>query len=98
MSTEAADVLVIGGGNAGIVAALTAAQAGRGVVLLERAPAALRGGNSKYTRNIRCVQSDAVIGEYSEEEFLADLLSIGGPEVNATLTRLLVAESCALPR
>ena len=44
-----ADVIVIGGGNAGICAALTAAESGARVTVLERAPAEKRGGNSFVT-------------------------------------------------
>ena len=43
------DVLVIGGGNAGLCAALAAAEGGVRVLLLERAPADKRGGNSFVT-------------------------------------------------
>ena len=53
------DVVVIGGGNAALVSALTAADAGARVLLLERAPVVMRGGNSRHTRNIRCVHRDA---------------------------------------
>ncbi len=49
------DVLVIGGGNAALCAALTAREAGASVMLLERAPKPWRGGNSPHTRNIRCM-------------------------------------------
>jgi tricarballylate dehydrogenase len=43
------DVVVVGGGNAGFCAAHAAAERGRRVVLLERAPRDLAGGNSYYT-------------------------------------------------
>lgn len=43
------DVLIVGGGNAALCAALSAAEQGAGVVLLERAPFEERGGNSAYT-------------------------------------------------
>ena len=43
------DAVVIGGGNAGICAALTAAESGARVTVLERAPAEKRGGNSFVT-------------------------------------------------
>lgn len=49
------DVLVIGGGNAALCAALMAAGAGCTVHLLEAAPQAWRGGNSQRTRNLRCM-------------------------------------------
>jgi tricarballylate dehydrogenase len=43
------DVVVVGSGNAGLSAALSARQAGGSVLLLERAPVTQRGGNSMYT-------------------------------------------------
>src|SRR3989344_9675024 len=49
------DVLVIGGGNAALCAALMAREAGARVLLLESAPRARRGGNSAHTRNLRCM-------------------------------------------
>jgi len=44
-----ADVLVIGGGNAGFTAAHAAAERGRKVILLEKGTEELSGGNSFYT-------------------------------------------------
>lgn len=49
------DVLVIGGGNAALCAALTAREQGASVLLLEAAPREWRGGNSQHTRNLRCM-------------------------------------------
>ena len=46
------DVLVIGGGNAALNAAITARHAGRSVLVLESAPEVFRGGNSRHTRDI----------------------------------------------
>ncbi|MCY4013882.1 MAG: FAD-dependent tricarballylate dehydrogenase TcuA [Gammaproteobacteria bacterium] len=42
-------VVVVGGGNAALNAAIAAREAGAEVTLLERAPFALRGGNSRFT-------------------------------------------------
>ena len=42
-------VAVVGGGNAALNAAIAARQGGAEVTLLERAPFALRGGNSRFT-------------------------------------------------
>ena len=43
------DVIVVGGGNAAICAALSARELGASVLLLERAPESERGGNSAFT-------------------------------------------------
>ena len=43
------DVIVVGAGNAAFCAALAAREQGAKVVVLERAPEAERGGNSRFT-------------------------------------------------
>ncbi|MBX9757252.1 MAG: FAD-dependent oxidoreductase, partial [Beijerinckiaceae bacterium] len=52
------DVLVIGGGNAALCAAITAREAGATVLLIEWAPKAFRGGNTRHTRNLRAMHSE----------------------------------------
>jgi tricarballylate dehydrogenase len=49
MEASIFDVVVVGGGNAALCAALSAAEAGAKVALLERAPEEKRGGNSRFT-------------------------------------------------
>ena len=49
-ATRRWDLLVVGGGNAAVVAALSANDLGARVLIVERAPRALRrGGNSRHT-------------------------------------------------
>lgn len=46
---QVSDVVIVGGGNAALCAALAASEAGSTVTLLEKAPEHLRGGNSYFT-------------------------------------------------
>jgi tricarballylate dehydrogenase len=95
------DVLVIGGGNAALCAAIAARRRGADVLLVERATRQWRGGNSKYTRNLRCVHhepNEVMPGRYDEEEFFEDLMQVTGPETDQELARLCIARSCEAPR
>lgn len=49
MAASEAEVVVVGGGNAGLCAAIAAADAGRKVLVAEWAPEERRGGNTFYT-------------------------------------------------
>ena len=90
------NVLVIGGGNAALCAALMAAEAGARVTLLEAAPREWRGGNSAHTRNLRCMHDapqDVLVEAYPEEEFWQDLLKVTGGITNEHLARLTIRAS-----
>jgi len=90
------DVLVVGGGNAALCAAMTAGKAGANVLLLESAPKDFRGGNSRHTRNLRYVHecaNDHLTGPYLEDEFWDDLLRVTGGRTNEQLARLTIRES-----
>src|SRR5215468_7650866 len=90
------DVLVIGGGNAALCAALMAREAGANVMLLEASPRERRGGNSQHARNLRCMHDapqDVLVDAYPEEEFWHDLLKVTGGATNEALARLVVRAS-----
>lgn len=90
------DVLVIGGGNAALCAALTAREQGASVLLLEAAPREWRGGNSQHTRNLRCMHDapqDVLVESYPEEEFWQDLQRVTEGNTNEALARLVIRTS-----
>jgi tricarballylate dehydrogenase len=90
------DVLVVGGGNAALCAALAAREAGASVLLLESAPREWRGGNSGHTRNLRCMHEapqDVLTGAYPEEEYWQDLVKVTGGVTDEALARLAIRES-----
>ena len=90
------DVLVIGGGNAALCAALMAREAGASVRVLEAVPREWRGGNSMHTRNLRCMHDapqDVLVEAYPEEEFWQDLLKVTGGQTDEALARLVIRHS-----
>lgn len=87
------DVLVIGGGNAALCAALVAREAGASVLLLEAAPKEWRGGNSIHTRNIRSMHDapqDVLLEAYPEEEYWQDMLKVTGGLTDESLARFVI--------
>jgi tricarballylate dehydrogenase len=93
------DVIVIGGGNAGVVAALAANDLGASVLILERAPQHLRGGNSRHTRNVRCIGDGDGFGSgpYTFDELWDDLCNVGEGPNDEMLAQFTVRESGTLP-
>ncbi|WOH54416.1 FAD-dependent tricarballylate dehydrogenase TcuA [Bradyrhizobium sp. sBnM-33] len=90
------DVLVIGGGNAALCAAISARRAGASVLVLEGAPKFYRGGNTRHTRNMRCAHdsaTDILTGPYTEEEFWDDLLRLTGGQTDEELAKFMIRES-----
>ncbi|MEZ0172336.1 FAD-dependent tricarballylate dehydrogenase TcuA [Microvirga sp. TS319] len=90
------DVLVIGGGNAALCAAISARRSGASVLVLEAAPKFYRGGNTRHTRNMRCAHDTAteiLTGPYTEAEFWDDLLRVTGGQTDEELARFMIHES-----
>src|ERR1700736_1820687 len=94
--TRKYDVLVIGGGNAPLCAAIGARRAGAGVLWREAAQKFYRGLTPRHTRNMRCAHdaaTDILTGPYTEEEFWEDLLRVTDGQTDEELARHMIAES-----
>jgi tricarballylate dehydrogenase len=97
---EVVDVLVVGGGNAALTAAITAREAGACVMLLEHAPRDFRGGNSRHTRNLRAMHDKpegVLVESYGEDEYWDDLLRVTGGQTDEALARMTIRASAGLP-
>lgn len=93
-------VVVVGGGNAGICAAISARRAGADVLVVERGTEVFRGGNSRHTRDIRYAHDgpDGIaVGSYPRDEFLADLAGVSDERSDRDLADQLADGSTSLP-
>jgi tricarballylate dehydrogenase len=99
-AVEHVDVAVLGGGNAGLCAALAARRTGASVLVLEGAPREFRGGNSRHTRNLRTMHdapTDLLVDTYTEEEFVTDLMRVTAGRTDEALARRVVRDSAECP-
>ena len=93
------DVIVIGAGNAGLCAAITAAEAGCRVLVIEAAPQDMRGGNTRHTRNLRAMHdapTDVLSEAYHFEEYFDDLMRVTKGVTNKDLATLTLEKSAML--
>ncbi len=90
------DILVAGGGQAGLIAAIVAAEKGAKVCLLEGAPRTHRGGNTRHTRNLRPLHVgplSVLSGTYDEAEYWDDLMRVTKGKTNEHLARMTLRQS-----
>ncbi len=90
------DVLVAGGGNAALCAALAATKGGAKVLVVEAAPKAWRGGNTRHTRNMRVAHDEGngiLTGPYPKDEFMDDLMRVTKGNTDSDLANLTLEKS-----
>jgi tricarballylate dehydrogenase len=69
MAGDRIDVLVVGCGIAGLSAAVSAAERGARVAVIERAPREERGGNTRYTESFWRMKSETQVADDFEDRF-----------------------------
>ena len=79
MSVHEYDVVVVGGGVAGLSAACAAAEDGARVALLERATEAETGGNTRYTEAFLRMRSLEETAEGLEDTLVDDFMGHPDP-------------------
>ena len=93
------DIIVIGAGNAGLCAGITAAEANCKTLIIEAAPKDMRGGNTRHTRNLRAMHdapTDVLTDSYSFEEYYDDLMRVTKGVTNHELAKLTLEKSVEL--
>ncbi|WP_227272270.1 FAD-dependent tricarballylate dehydrogenase TcuA [Roseobacter weihaiensis] len=90
------DVLIAGGGNAALCAAICAAREGTRVLIAEAAPMAMRGGNTRHTRNCRVAHDEGngiLTGPYPVDEYLDDLMRVTKGNTDPELAEMTLQRS-----
>ena len=87
MKQETFDVVVAGCGVAGLSAAVSAAESGARVVVLERAPVEERGGQSRYTEAYLRMKSETEVTDDFEVHLAENCSGYLDPELEAETAR-----------
>lgn len=93
------DVVVAGGGNAALCAAISAREKGASVTVFESATKHMRGGNTRHTRNLRAsheAPTETLDDSYSEDEFFSDIIRVTRGNTDEPLTKLMIRNSASL--
>jgi tricarballylate dehydrogenase len=91
--------MVIGGGMAGLCAAITARRTGATVVVLEAAREHMRGGNLRHARNIRIPHARPTVyspGVYDRSEFERELTEVSQGQADRALIARVAASAADL--
>jgi tricarballylate dehydrogenase len=86
-------IVVAGAGIAGLSAALAVREAGHEVVVLERAPLAERGGNTRFSNGAFRAARDGGAGGLTREQFWQDMQKVTRGRTDPELARLVVDAS-----
>ena len=84
-SMESYDVIVVGGGNTGLLTALRAHEAGAKVLVLEKAPKEFRGGNGYFTTGVYRIAHNGI---EDVKDLIPDCISVNWGHGRVLMLRL----------